>query len=355
VNVNHLTVDIVKSYARACRDLYYYVEVLRAEGYDLLVVPSRGAYPFLNAVRGYSCELLSTTDLDRTFLRAGRLEELYLPFTADISPDQTIAPSSIRRYWAHVLRAILDGDKSDVAYRFYQFVRSLTKGFPLQTTEARGGKEGKFIFVDTVLSGRAICEIVQGFDAYGLTKCHFLLLLDNGGNDLKPEYRQKLVELEAADRATLIKVERIFTEDEGPAMSGIWTVTMPELMDAAAAMVPNFARAGETGAALAYCEVRKREDGSNVDVTLSNAKLSALLYSAELGRDDATARLLEDFQEHINDSDLQNKDYTKSVADSVVYRNIDALTETKVSGSHAVRAYFGAERARDCVNNFLRS
>ena len=33
-------------------------------------------------------------------------------------------------------------------------------------TVTRGGKNGKFMFVDTVLSGRAICEIVQGFDAY---------------------------------------------------------------------------------------------------------------------------------------------------------------------------------------------
>jgi hypothetical protein len=355
LHVNCLNVDIVKSYAMACRDLYYYMGVLGAEGYDLLVVPSRGAYPFLNSVRGYAYELLEATSLGCNRGSPGRVRELFLPFTADISRDQAIAPAAIRKYWARVLKAILVGNTADAAYRFYQFVRSMAPEFPLQPLNMQGGGAGKFMFVDTVISGRAISEIVQGFDAYGLTECHYLLLLDNNGDDLKPEYRQRLDQLENAGRATLIKVAKIFTEDEGPAMSGIWTITIPELMDAAAEMIPDLANAGETGAALAYWEVRKREDGSNLSFTLSNAMLSSLLYSAVLGKDTATASFLEDFQEHISQAHLQDQAKTMAVAAPVVRRNIDLVESIDVSGSHVVRVYFGVDKARTLVNEFLRT
>src|SRR5439155_106399 len=106
------------------------------------------------------------------------IEELYLPFTADISKDQPISSTAIRLYWSRVLRSILHRDKSDIEFRFYDFLRKRAGRLALGTTDIRGGMSGKFIFVDTVVSGQAIHEIVEGFNACGLTDCHFLLLID---------------------------------------------------------------------------------------------------------------------------------------------------------------------------------
>jgi len=48
---------IVSSYARACKQLHDYMEVLRHEGYDLLIVPSRGASPFVDGAASFAHRL----------------------------------------------------------------------------------------------------------------------------------------------------------------------------------------------------------------------------------------------------------------------------------------------------------
>ena len=78
----------------------------------------------------------------------------------------------------------------------------------------------------------------------------------------------------------VLDVAQLFTEDEGPSMSGIRTVTYPELMSKASQMIPQLAELGATGAGFYYVDVSRRADRSNEDFTKSNALLSVMMYTA---------------------------------------------------------------------------
>jgi hypothetical protein len=229
--------------------------------------------------------------------------------------------------------------------------RSLAGKLAVGGKRVRSGANGRFIFIDTVVSGRAISEIMDAFSAHGLTNCHFLLLIDERGRKLRPECDHIIREMEARGRATRILVDNIFTEDEGPAMSGIWTVTMPEVM-LAAQHIPGLH--DEIAATFFYWEVRRREDESNLAITVSTAQLSTLLCSAVVGKDDVTAGLLSDFQEHVGGENLRRKEVTKQIAEPVITANLQ-ITSLDVSSSHVIRAHVGMRRVDDLIRGFRSS
>ncbi|WP_375787729.1 hypothetical protein ACE10Z_09740 [Bradyrhizobium sp. Pha-3] len=248
MNVKDITFEIMASYATACRDLQAEIARLGAEGYDMLVVPSRGAHPFLEAARAFD-KLRPGVDwrqvYESPFYRMG---ELYLPFTADCEDDGPISSGDIRGYWSRMLAAMIRKDAQDPAYRLHEFLRARAGRLTIGDNRIPSDSTGRFIFVDTVLSGRAISEIFTAFERHGLTDCHFVLLVDESGRGLKPAYAASIRRMVSANRATVINLEKIFTEDQGPAMSGIWTVSFPELMAEARRRIPELAESGETGA-----------------------------------------------------------------------------------------------------------
>jgi len=354
VNVEDITLDIVTSYAQACADLHEKLQALQGEGYDLLVIPSRGASPFVDGAYSYAHALRNERyqDFDPAAPRIKYPEELYLPFTADISNDFPVSSSVIRRFWARVLAAMIRRDDADVAFSFYRYLRASAGELATGALSPRGGIDGRFIFVDTVVSGRAICEIFDAFAKYGLTGCHYILLIDHGGAGLTTTHRRQIDAMAAAGRATTLFVDRIFTEDEGPAMSGIWSVTMPELMTRARTMVPDFDDC--VGAGLYYHEVSRRDDGSNEAVTVSNAMLGVMLYTAVRVADDSTQRFLEEFQQHVRGRGLQDQAVTKQIADPLIMRNLPSIAATDVSGSHVLRARMRDEDAETFIRAFLQ-
>ena len=78
---NEFNADNLIDYARASKDLSEYIRVLVKEGYRHLVVPSRGAVPFISAAAAAwrldirslptydEASLVSSTPGDRTYLR----------------------------------------------------------------------------------------------------------------------------------------------------------------------------------------------------------------------------------------------------------------------------------------------
>lgn len=352
VNVNDLTVAIVNSYANACRELFEWLELFQEDGYDLLVVPSRGAHPFIAAARSYEHFLRSKQHDDSSVPRLRYLKELYLPFTADISSDQSISSSAIRRYWTRVLAAILRQRENDPAYRFYTFLRSNAGELAMGDTCLGDRKDGRFLFIDTVVSGRAISEIFDAFSESGLNDCYFVLLLDESGKGLRTEYKSKIEAMVRQNRAITIPMELIFTEDEGPAMSGIWTVTLPDLMQATQQKVSELGQSGEFAATLFYWEVSQRPDGSNRDMTVSNALLSTLLHTAVRGDNKATGRLLEMFQNHVSRTKIQRQDKTQAVAAPKILKHLQ-IDNTDVSSSHVIRGFMDKRRVEKLVQAFI--
>ncbi|MEU2367133.1 hypothetical protein ABZ616_41375, partial [Streptomyces noursei] len=235
---HELTVENLIDYATASRHLSDYIRVLNDEGYKNLVVPSRGAVPFVRAAtQAYMFQSNELPTLEERLARKVDLinspfmRKLILPFSADPS-EQSQTSGAIREYWSRVLAAIIRRDGRDQYLVFYKaLVEKLAKRRWADALD-RDLPTEKFIFVDTVISGRAICEIIAAFKKVGLDKCHFILIADDNGNKIEPKYRRVIDGLIQADRCTLIDVKRMFTEDRGPGASGVWSTVYPQVLKA---------------------------------------------------------------------------------------------------------------------------
>ena len=112
---------------------------------------------------------------------------------------------------------------------------------------------------------------------------------------------------------------------------------------------------GDLVPTLFYCEVRRREDKSNLDITVSNAILSTLLHSAVNDTKDVTSMCLRDFiKRHLSESKVQRMEYTKAIANPLIAANFP-VESTVVSSSHVIRAYVGKDEAERMAMKFLET
>lgn len=245
----------------------------------------------------------------------------------------------------------------------------------------------RFLFIDTVVSGRAVCEIVKAFDAEGLDQIHYILLLDEEGAAMRKPYKALIHALASSGRATLIKVPSLFTEDQGPAVSGIWSVVVPKLMDMA--RDERGMRDGFVGAGLYYHEVRKRADESNVEVTRAIGQLDQILFQAmhvaadpegilldlehlgsDFAGDDALHNLyqqselfgrwienqIEDYLAHIEKHKLFDKANTRTTASGRVLAGVPGgKAEIDVSTSHCIRLHIEDSEVERLMRQFRAS
>lgn len=283
----------LKSYAEAAREINSHYRVLFLDGYDSIVVPSRGAYPILDLAQTlWELEIRSHKDFDaRWAAKSEQLSspihrELTLPFSAD--PDTTCQTSSaIRLFWTKVLAAIVRRNNTSPYLQTYRcIVEQLVKGYWPSYVNPRNAPSEKFIFVDTVVSGRAICEIFDAFEREGLDKCFFLLIVDKQGQSLKPEFRRRIDEMVNLGRCETINVTSLFTEDRGPAVSGVWSTVYPRVMRK---LQKKFPWAKDAyGAGSFYWKVRddsneypasKNNPGHNMPVTAIFGRISTLMFT----------------------------------------------------------------------------
>lgn len=362
--ISSLTLENLKSYADGCETVALKLLDLEAYGFHDMVVPSRGASPIENAASAYFHSVWKQSfDDPADRIRAMRahtfgpmVNPLYLPFTADLPPSVTGVDSrDIRRFWTGVLAAIVSKDKASPYLRFYGFLRDQVcrVGFPhrheLEPTLGR-----KFVFLDTVVSGQAVHEIMDAFDEFGLTDCHFILVADANGERIKPLHRGRIDEMVAAGRATLIPFKRLFTEDQGPAVSGVWSVTLPELMEVARETIPAFRSSGAIGAGLYYHEVSAREDKTNLAATVSIGRLASLkhfVWSPYI-RDDAIEHELGVLRDHLRTNRILRPNTTLAMAEPVLRASSHGSPKFAASSSHALRVHYSKDEAAKLLQDF---
>lgn len=230
------TVDNIIEYGRAAKELAYYLRVLFSEGYDSIVIPSRGVMPIFRAAKhAWFHETSTLQTLEERF--DSKIEILgsplhavtLLPFSAD--PDEkTQTSKGIRSFWVKVLSALVRRDGKDPHLVFYQKIIEHLQLKELTSVLPRNLPSSKFIFIDTVVSGRAIDEILDAFEAEGLDKCHLILLIDDNGNRIEKVYKKRIEALEAEGRCTRINLKSLWTEDRGPSVSGVWSTVYPQVL-----------------------------------------------------------------------------------------------------------------------------
>lgn len=140
-------------------------------------------------------------------------------------------------------------------------------------------------------------------------------------------------------------------------MSGIWCVTMPEIMTVARDLVPEFRGSGDVGAGLYYVEVRQREDGSNANMTMAIATLSLILSTAVDSRMPHRALdwHLADYHRHLEKNTLFTPSATVDFARPRIKEATSANHKIESSGSHAIRLNFDKDTAARFVRGFLRT
>lgn len=224
----------VYSYAKASMDLYEYLKTLDGE-YSSIVVPSRGAMPFLRNASSLNYLKLQTFE-NREERFAFKIESLkdclgnycVLPFSAD--PFDEFNTQSIRGFWVKVLKDLINAKKDSTYLKFYRFLVEKVAHEGWYHSLHYNLPNDKFIFIDTVVSGQAICEIIEHFKENDLNNFYLILIVDENGEKIKPEYRRVLDQYISMQKCTLINVKKLYTEDQGPAVSGIWSTVYPQLM-----------------------------------------------------------------------------------------------------------------------------
>lgn len=197
-----ITPETIKSYAKACSDIGLLLPELFDNGYHRIVIPSRGAYPFYYGAN--STNWLwnrSSKKLHHEYHSKHRI--WLLPFTSDFGDTSLkIESSNIRRFWSQVLSDFIKGNNSIYTNYYEMLVQQLGLKLTINTSELLLKRElsknrktdERFIFIDTVISGQAICEIIQAFKDCNLRDYYIIAIIDENGNRLKKEYKKILNE-----------------------------------------------------------------------------------------------------------------------------------------------------------------
>lgn len=230
------TKENIVEYGQTALDLCCCLRVLFKEGYDSIVIPSRGAMPIFRAAKhAWFSEANYLVDRDSRF--DSRMEILgsaihavtILPFSADPAEEKQTS-KAIRRFWVKVLSALVRRDGQDPYLTFYKKLVQHLQGKELSQVLPRDLPSDKFIFIDTVVSGRAVDEILEAFELEGLDKCHLILLIDRNGDSIQGVYKRRIEALVAERRCTLFYLNSLWTEDRGPSVSGVWSTVYPQIL-----------------------------------------------------------------------------------------------------------------------------
>lgn len=349
-----ITPETVRSYSKACLEIGFLFSELFDNGYNKIIIPSRGAYPFYYGANSANW-LLNSRSKKAHYDYLTKHQIWLLPFTSDSgSTGLKIESANIRKFWSRILSDFIKGNKSIYTNYYETLVEELGRKFSINTSDLLLRKElsnhkksdQRFIFIDTVISGQAICEIIQGFKDFDLKDYYIVAVIDKKGEKLKSEYRKIIEQESALGRLRSFYVDKIFSEDASPLLnSGIASVVFPSLMERAFFDIKEFNNAGMVGAGLWFIDSishlkDKNSTLNGVRGTIMNLNFFALqqqLYSEHKFFDEHVRFSAE---EMISDLQAVNIFNGKSTVD-LIYNRIrrdTQITETvTATSSHVVR------------------
>lgn len=273
-----LSEENLLAYSTACMALAEELASARKKNqFDTLLIPSRGAFPFLigmvyslNKMRDLGDDIqdiyknlvipsilaplipenshLSTDTKSAT--NRSSLKVLLIPFTADLNiekfdstEDSTEYVQNTRRYWANVTASFFEEPSSREKGPYFRtfteiILRDLEKRDEIANIYQAFPKVNSFAMIDTVVSGRASHDILTSFDTLVREKKnqnllpYSFLIVDQNGKKLErhPTYYSYLKEKEEKKLVKMLRIPRIVSEDENTALLGVSAVVYPSLM-----------------------------------------------------------------------------------------------------------------------------
>lgn len=345
-----LTPENILSYADGVIGVYDAIIDLEKMDYNNFVIPSRGAYPFYyytsHVQQHFVTDFLGYHDYN------DKKKVLLLPFTSDWGDAQIdITSGQSRKFWAKILDDLIS--KRETPYtKFYKLVVSaIGPRFNVNTYELVpneqfiNNKTDGFAFLDTVVSGRAICEIIAAFHEFNIRNYFFILILDGNGDMLRPEYRKILLNEEANGRARLIPVKKIFSEDASPLLNtGITSIVFPSLMEQAIQTIQEFKRENFVGAGLWFINSVRHIHGSDLNAVrgvLSDSICWGIRYRLADAREHFEHRITENAGQMVRNCGIFNlfeQDYTRRLVTKRIQTDIKLHDEISASSSHVLRS-----------------
>lgn len=350
-----ITPSSVESYSKACIDLWETLMDLRDDGYQRLIIPSRGIYPFYSGALQTAFILGGKKEFSRFHLN---FSEWLLPFTSDWGDaDIEVQAHQIRRFWTKVMA---DGIR-DVQTPYSQFysaiIETVGSRYNINTSQlsfdsARFRKSldnENFIFIDTAISGKAICDIIESMSEFNLNSYHIIVVVDENGARLRPQYKRIIEREKALGRLTQINVEKIFSEDASPLLnSGISSIVFPTLIEQAYQEVSEFNKNKFVGGGIWFIDSASHLKDINRNLNSVRGILSTLISSAINEHVGTTSKWQNEFirnsahemTEILNDQkfDVFSPESTKSlIMNRLKHRNIKINDPVDISGSHVVR------------------
>lgn len=339
------------SYFDGIIDVTNAISVFHHQGFKNVVVPSRGVCPAILLGDTYASELAKNeAQLSESFVehlkwviqyyRETRRGHIWMPFTAQTGnaniDEQT---ADLRFHWCSVLRDVLYS-RSSLPRLIYE-----------NTVRAAGNKYGHshplvlddagFVFVDTVVSGRAVSEILEAFDSLELDNFRVILIVGNDGNKLGGRYKARFDQLEAEGKLVVIKIANLFTEDQGPGFTFVTATIYPTLIER---LNEQFSRENRSrNFAVGTLHMKSDRDICSLGVNNNRAILSTLFFlyvQAKLGRADLWKRhyhdMLAELNQNIHSHGLAKQDATGRFFHEVL--KTEDVGSFEVSSSHVILA-----------------
>jgi hypothetical protein len=360
---NIITPSSMLSYTGACMSLCNKIMDLQKDNYNNFIIPSRGAYPFYyDSSRVYYSIKDSRKDY---FEYLNRQKVWLLPFTSDWGDaDINITSLQSRRFWVKILDDCLNRRSTPFQKFYHLIVENLGPRFAVNPSELlpseaflNNNSDG-FVFIDTVVSGRAIVEIINSLHEFNIQNYYLILLVDANGKKLNKEYADIIHKEIFAGKAHMIFVEQFFSEDASPLLNGgICSMVFPSLMEEAINNIKDFKSDNLVGAGLWF---------NNAVTHLYNTRLNAvrgilsdltgLSIRHQFNTDFGTLFIPEfDFMvekmiEAADNFNLFDQDYTRRLVKKRIEKEVKLDDGLSVSSSHVLRV----DLAIQCINDLKR-
>ena len=353
--------DDLKSYSKACIDLGIQLKTLETEGYLTVVIPSRGAYPFYH--QASSSNILDIRMKKEKWDWRIIYKPLLLPFTSDIGIDHDLPNESIvlRKFWCKVLRDYIKKEKtiySTYYERLVHYIGGEVLGVPIDNLipRAQYNSNGKFVFIDTVISGRASYEILSTLDDIGISDYHACLFIDKNGEDLKEEYKLFLERKENEGKVTLYRLPNIFSEDCSPLLNdGICSLVFPDIISDSFEKIPDFKRDNNSAGGIWSLDMLTPYYGTEVN-GLRACTSMLVHYNVELLKGKMEQGLYDsqfDFlTEMLNKAHEENKVLNREHTNLMAYKRFGKIKDINITTtkSHILRMNF----PKEIMDNFRR-
>ncbi|WP_113639248.1 hypothetical protein [Nubsella zeaxanthinifaciens] len=354
-----ITPSAVISYADACFKLCDKMLELQKQNYNNFIIPSRGAYPFYY----YTYHVYNhfrTSFLDLHTFNTKRKVWL-LPFTSDWgNADLEMTSEQSRRFWVKVLDDFLNKRSTPFTSFYRLMVDELAPRFAINTWELlpserflNNDSEG-FVFLDTVVSGRAICEIISALKEFDVKDYYLILIIDENGKKLDANYETIINNEIANGRAEIIYVQKIFSEDASPMLNhGISSMVFPSLMEEAISTVHDFKNENFIGAGLwignsithIYNTTLNAVRGTLFDLICRGIRFKLTngpIYFNESILDDVSQMI-----QYAGNFNLFDQDYTRRIVSRRIQKEVGLVDQITASSSHVLRT----ELKNDCLSS----